>query len=84
MDGPLSRESAVCRRERGIHATFSSLQTSPQTTWKSVVLSGFPTAGEPSLSRRRLCPGTGPRAQPSDWKGSQLPLPRDDIPPQFL
>ena len=60
MDGPLSRESAVCRRERGIHATFSSLQTSPQTTWKSVVLSGFPTAGEPSLFTSPL-----PRNRPS-------------------
>ena len=83
MDGPLSSRSAVCRRDRGPHATFSSRQKFPQTTWESVVLSGFPTAGEPSLSRR-LCPGTDPRALPSDWKGSQLPLPRDDIPPQFL
>jgi hypothetical protein len=83
MDGLLSRKSAVCRRDRGIHATFSSRQKSPRTTWESVVLSGFPTAGEPSLSRRRR-PGKDPRALPSDWKGSQLPLPRDDIPPQFL
>jgi hypothetical protein len=83
MDGPLSRESAVCRRGRGLHATFSSRQKSPQTTWESVVLSGFPTAREPSLSRR-LCPGTDPSPLPSDWKGGQLPLPRDDIPPQFL
>ena len=83
MDGPLSRKSAVCRRDRGLHATFSSRQKPPQTTWESVVLSGFPTAGEPSLSRR-LYPGTDPRALPSDWKGSQLPLPRDAIPPQFL
>jgi len=83
MDGPLSRKSAVCRRDRGLPATFSRLQTSPQNTWESVVLSGFPTAGEPLLSRR-LCPGTDPRALPSDLKGSRLPLPRDDIPPQFL
>ncbi len=83
MDGPLSRKSAVCRRDRGLHATFSSRQKSPQTTWEIVVLSGFPTAGEPSLSRR-FCPGTDPRALPSDWKGSQLTLPRDDLPPQFL
>jgi hypothetical protein len=83
MDGPLSSKSAVCRRDRGLHATFPSRQKSPQTTWESVVLSGFPTAGEPSLSRRPR-PGTDPRALPSDWKGSQLPLPRDDIPPQFL
>jgi len=83
MDGPLSRKSAVCRGDRGLHATFSSRQKSPQTTWESVVLSGFPTAREPSLSRR-LCPGTDPRGLPSDRKGSQLPLPRDDIPPQSL
>ena len=83
MDGPLSSKSAVCRRGRGLHATFSSRQKSPQTTWETAVLSGFPTAREPSLSRR-LCPGTGPRALPSDRKGSQLPLPRDDIPPQFV
>ena len=83
MDGPLSRQSAVCSRDRGLHATFPSRQKSPQTTGESVVLSGFPTAREPSLSRR-LCPGTDPRAMASDWKGSPLPLPRDDIPPQFL
>ena len=83
MDGPLSRKSAVCRRDRGLHATFASRRKSPQTTWESVVLSGFPTARELSLSRR-LCPGTDPRALPSDWKGSPLLLPRDDIPPQFL
>jgi hypothetical protein len=82
MDGPLSRESAVCRRGRGPHATFSGWQKSPQITWESVVLSGFPTAGEPALSRR-LCPGTDPRALPSDWNGNQLPLPRDGIPQQF-
>ena len=63
MDGPLSSESAVCRRDRGLHATFSSRQKSLQTTWESVVLSGFPTAGQPPLSRR-LCPGTDPRACP--------------------
>lgn len=83
MDGPLCSKGAVCRRDRGLHATFSSWQKSPQTMWESAVLSGFPTAGEPSLSRR-LRPGTDPRALPSDWKGGQLPLPRDDIPPQFL
>jgi hypothetical protein len=83
MDGPLSRKSAGCRGHRGLDATFSSPQKSPQTMWESVVLSGFPTAGEPSRSRR-LCLGTDPRALPSDWKGSQLPLPRDGIPPRFL
>ena len=83
MDGPLSRERAVCRRDPGLHATFSSRQKSPQTTWESVVLSGFPTAGEPYLLRR-LCPGTDLHVLPSDWTGSQLPLPRDAIPPQFL
>ena len=83
MDGPLRSKSAVCRRDRGLHATFSSLQKFPQTTWERVVLSGFPTAGEPSLSLR-LCPGTDPRALPSNWKGSPLPLPRDDLAPQFL
>jgi hypothetical protein len=83
MDWPLSHKSAVCRRDRGLHATLSSLQNSPQTTWDRVVLSGLPTAREPSLSRR-LCPGTDPSALPSDWKARQLALPRDDIPPQFL
>ncbi len=83
MDGPLNGKSAVCRRDRGPYATFPGRQKSPQTTRESVVLSGFPTAGEPSVSRR-LRPGTGPRALPSDWKGSRLPLPRDDISPQFL
>ena len=83
MDGPLSRERAVCTRDPGLHATFSNRQQFAQTTWESVVLSGFPTAGEPSLSRR-LCPGTDPRSLPSDLKGIRLPLPRDDIPPQYL
>ena len=83
MDGPLSSKSTVCRRDRGLHATFSSRQKSLHTTWESVVLSGFPTAGEPALSCR-LCPGTESRALPSNRKGSQQPLPRDDIPPQFL
>jgi hypothetical protein len=83
MDGPLSRESAVCRRGRGPHATLSGRQKFPQTTWESVVLSGFPTAGEPSLSRR-LRAGTDPRALPSDRNGIRLPLPRDDIPAPFL
>lgn len=82
MDGPLSSKRTVCRRGSGLHATFASRQKSPQTTWVSVVLSGSPTAGEPSLLRRRF-PGRDPRALPSDWKGSQRPLPRDDIPPQF-
>jgi hypothetical protein len=82
MDGPLSTKSADCRRGSGLGATFSGRQKSPQTTWESVVLSGFPTAGEPSLSRR-ICPGKDPRALRSDWKGNQLPLPRDGIPPQF-
>ena len=79
MDGPLSSKSAVCRRDRGLHATFSSRQKHPQPNWESVVLSGFPTA-----RKRRFCLGTDPRALPSDLKGSQLLLPRDDIPPQFL
>jgi hypothetical protein len=83
MDGPLSRKSGVRRRDRGLHTTFSSQKNSLQTTRESVVLSGFPTAGEPSLSRR-LRPVTDPCALPSDWKRGQLPLPRDDIPPQFL
>jgi hypothetical protein len=83
MDGPLSSKSAVRRRDRGPRATLPGRQKSPQTMWESVVLSGFPTAGAPSLSRR-LRAGTDPRAVPSDWKGRQLPLPRDDIPPHFL
>jgi hypothetical protein len=83
MDGPLSGKSAVRRRDRGLHATLSSRQKSSQTTRESVVLSGFPTAGKPSPSRR-LCPGIDSRALPSDRQGNQLPLPRDDIPPQFL
>jgi len=65
MDGPLSIKIALCRRHHGLHATFSSLQKSPQTTWESVVLSGFPTAREPSRSRR-LCHRTDPRALPSE------------------
>ena len=83
MHGPLSSKSADCRRDRGLHATFPGRQKFPLPRWESVVLSGFPTAGKPSLSRR-LRPGTHPCALPSDWKGSQLPLPRDGIPSQFL
>jgi hypothetical protein len=83
MNGALSGKSAVCRPDRGLHATFSSWQKSTQPRWESVVLSGFPTAGEPSLSRC-LRPGTEARALPSNLTGIRLPLPRDDIPPQFL
>jgi hypothetical protein len=82
MDGPLSTKSADCRRGRGPHATSPGRQKFPLRRWESVVLSGFPTAGEPSLSGR-ICPGKAPRALRSDWKGNQLPLPRDGIPPQF-
>ena len=45
MHGPLSSESAVYRRDRGLRATVSSWQKSAETMWESVVLSGFPTAG---------------------------------------
>ena len=79
MDRLLSRRSAVCRAVRGLHATFPSAQQCPQTMLESAVLSGFPTAVEPSLPR--LLPGTNASAMPSDQRGSQLPLPRDDIPP---
>jgi hypothetical protein len=59
MHGPLSSKSADCRRDRGLHASLSGRQKFPLPRWESVMLSGFPTAGEPSLSRR-ICPGTAP------------------------
>ena len=42
MDGPLSSKSAVCRRDRGRHATFPSRQKSPQTTWGERRVVRFP------------------------------------------
>ncbi len=79
MNRQLSRSSAICRRDRGFHATFPGAQKCPQNTLQSVVLSGFLTAAEPSFPCC-LPPGTDPRALRSDRRASQLPLPRDDIP----
>jgi hypothetical protein len=83
MDGQLSHSSSVRRRHPGFRATLPGACECPRTASESVVLSGFPTAVEP-FSSRRLSPGTGHRALSPDRKTDQLPLPRDDIPPQRL
>ena len=83
MDRQLSRNSTVFRRDPALHATFPGARKYPQITLQSGVLSGFPTALEPSLPRR-LPPGTAPCTPLADRRAGQLPLPRDDIPPQPL
>jgi hypothetical protein len=79
MEEQLSRSSAVCRRDRGFRAIVPGVQKSAQARLKNVVVSGLPTAVEASLLR--LLPGAHASALPSDFRASQLPLPRDDIPP---
>lgn len=81
MDGQLSGSSAVFSREPVLRATFPGARKYPQITFHSGVLSGFPTAAEPSFPRC-LPRGTSPRDLRADQRASQRPLPRDDIPPQ--
>jgi hypothetical protein len=81
MDRQLSRNSTVFRQDPALRATFPGARKYPQITLQSGVLSGFPTALEPSLPRR-LPPGTAPCTPLADRRAGQLPLPRDDIPPQ--
>jgi hypothetical protein len=82
MFGLLSRSNAVCRRDRAIREIVLGAQKSPQIVLRKVVLSGFPTALEPTLPPP--LPRTDTGTLPSDWRASRLPLPRDDIRPQVL
>ena len=82
MFGLLSRSNAVCRRGWAFRVIVLGAQKSPQIGLRKVVLSGFPTALEPTLPPP--LPGTNVGTLPSDRKASRLPLPRDDIPPQLL
>ena len=79
MDGRLIRSSAVCRRNWGVHTILPGIQKCSRTTSGSVVLSGFPTALEPTLPR--LSFGQTLVTLPSDRKAGQLLLSPDDIPP---
>jgi len=82
MDGRLSRGSEVCRRGRSVRTIVPGAHKCSRTESEGVVLSGFPTAVEPSL--RRLLPRTNPGAPPSNRRASQLLLRREDIPPPPL
>ena len=79
MDGRLIRSSAVCRWNWGVHTILPGIQKCSRTTSGSVVLSGFPTALEPTLPRLSLRTNASPL--PSDRKAGQLLLSPDDIPP---
>jgi hypothetical protein len=71
--------SAVCRRDRSARRIALGDQKCCRTRSKSGVLSGFPTALEPTLRRFSLV--TNLSTLPSDRKAGQLLVPRDDIPP---
>ena len=80
MDRQLSRNSTVFRQDPALRATFPGARKYPQITLQSGVLSGFPTALEPTLPPS--LPGANAGALPPYRRASRLPLPRDDIPPQ--
>ena len=82
MFGLLSRSNAVCRPGWAFRVIVLGAQKSPQLVLRKVVLSGFPTALEPTLPPP--LPGTNAGTLSSDRRASRLPLPRDDIPPQLL
>ena len=79
MDGRLTCSSAVRRRDWSARGIVPGVQKCFRTRLKSVVLSGFPTALEPTLPP--LVPGANASTLPSNWRARQLPRPRDDIPP---
>jgi hypothetical protein len=79
MFGLLCGSKAVCERDWAFRVVVLGAQKSPQIGLGKVVLSGFPTALEPTL--RRLSLGTDAGALASEEKANQLLLPRDDIPP---
>jgi DNA-directed RNA polymerase specialized sigma24 family protein len=78
MAGRLIRSSAVCRHDWSARRIVPGAQKCFRTRSKSGVLSGFPTALEPTLPPS--LPGTSVSSRPSGRRPSQLPLPRDDIP----
>jgi len=80
MFGLLSRSNAVCRRDWAFRVIVLGSQKTPQIGLRKVVLSGFPTALEPTLPPS--LPGANAGALPPYRRASRLPLPRDDIPPQ--
>ena len=79
MDGRLTRRSAVCRRDWSGRTIVPRTHKCLRTRSKSGVLSGFPTALEPTLPR--CLPGTNASALRSDRKAGQFLLRHDDIPP---
>ena len=78
MDGRLIRWSAVCRRDWSGRRIVPSAQKCFRTRSKSGVLSGFPTALEPTLPRS--LPGTNHSTLRSDRKAGQFLLRHDDVP----
>ena len=82
MDGRLIRRSAVCRRGWTGRRIVPGAQKCFRTRSKSDVLSGFPTALQPTLLPS--FPGTNTGTEPSGLRVNQPPLPRDDIPPPPL
>ena len=80
MFGLLSRSNAVCRRDWAFRAIVLGAQKSPQIGLRKVVLSGFPTALEPTPPPSLREANAG--ALPPYRRTSRLPLPRDEIPQQ--
>jgi DNA-directed RNA polymerase specialized sigma24 family protein len=78
MAGQLIRSSAVCRHDWSARRIVPGVQKCFRTRSQSGVLSGFPTALEPTVPPSS--PGTSASSRPSGRRPSQLPLPRDDIP----
>ena len=79
MGGQLGRSAAVCGRKWGARTIVPGIQKCSRITSESGVLSGFPTALEPTLPRS--LPGTNAGTLRSDRKAGQFLLQRDDIPP---
>jgi hypothetical protein len=80
MFGLLSRSRTVWRRDWAFCVIVFGAQKSSQIGLRKVVLSGFPTALEPTLPPS--LPGANAGALPPYWRASRLPLPRDTVPPQ--
>ena len=82
MFGLLSRSRAGCRQHWGFCVIVLGAQKSLQIGLRKVVLSGFPTALEPTLPPSFS--GANAGALPPYRRASRLPLPRDDIRPPPL
>jgi len=79
MDGRLVRGSAECRRDWSGRRIVPATQKCFRTGLKIDVLSGFPTALDPTLPRSSR--GTNASTLRSDRKAAQFLLRLDDLPP---